>query len=198
MALSASVLAGLIQANLVAFGARGSNLTVFCNAVAAGIVESIVGAEFGTSDVGTVPGFGSGIGTGITGLSASTMESIALSFMPTTGSNAANLMNAIMNAVVTHLGEAADLTSDDSPVFMGVGTIVPGGIGVVESEMASNIDSQLAAVGANGSNRTVLADAIAQGVTQNLVAAGTGTLTITGSATGTPGPGTGGGFGSIS
>lgn len=198
MALSASVLSGLIKTNLQGFGANGSNLTKFCDGVAAGVVMSIVGQSFVTLDVGTVPGNGIGTGIGITALSPSTMESIALAAMSSQGSNAANLMNAIMTGVVTHLSSAASLSSIDVPVFLGTGTIVVGSITVVASAMSSNIKTQLQSQGAQGSNLTNLCDAIADGIVTNILSSGTGILVITGSPTGVPVPGTGSGTGTIS
>lgn len=198
MALSPTVLAGLINSNLTSYGANGSNLTPFCTAVGAGIVMSVVGKAFVTSDVGLVTGIGAGVGTGITGLDSGDMVSIAIAQMVTTGSNAQKLMQAIMNATVTHLGQAS-LVSIDPIVFVGSGSIVVGSIAVIQSEMASNIDSQLASVGAKGSNRTHLANAIAAGIAQEILAAGTGALVITGSPTiPIPVPGAGPGSGTIS
>src|SRR5580700_10329751 len=103
MALSASALSALIKSNLQAVGANGSNLQKFCDAVAAGIVMSIVGQSFTSSDNGLVPGIGTGTGTGITGLMPSSMANMALSAMSSQGSNASKLMNAIMMAVESHL-----------------------------------------------------------------------------------------------
>lgn len=195
--LSASVLGGLIDANLASAGAVGSKRTIFSNAVAAGIVMSIVGKSFTTTDVGLTPSAGTGTGTGITGLSASTMKSLALAVMVSQGSKADPLMNAIMMAVVQHLSSAADLSSIDSPVYLGTGTIDVGSIAVVVSEMSSNILSQLNSAGAAGSKRANLSLAIATGVVNNILAAGTGTLTITGAAPPLPVPGTGTGTGTI-
>ena len=199
MSLSAGALGNLIFSNMQAFGANGSNLHKFTTAVGTGIVTSIVGKSFVTADAGLVEGFGAGSGTGLTGPQPSAMESIALSLMPTKGKNAEKLMNAIMAATVTHLGSAS-LVSTDAPVFLGAGTIIPGSITVVESEMANNIDSQLLASGAKGKNRTILANAIAAGVARQILSAGTGTLTIAGSPLPgkTPTPGSGSGSGTIS
>jgi len=196
MALSASVLANLIETNLQGYGANGSNLSKFCIAVATGIVMSIVGQSFTTLDVGTVPGTGAGTGVGITGLSQSTMVNLALAVMVSRGSNAANLMNAIMMAVVTHLGTAS-LSTIDTPVFLGTGTVVVGSITVVEGAMASNILTQMQGQGAHGSNLSNLCTAIATGIASNILSAGTGTLVITGSPSGVPVPGTGTGVGTI-
>lgn len=198
MALSASILSGLIQSNLVAVGANGSNLSKFCDAVAKGIVESIVGKAFVTADVGTVPGIGTGIGVGILGLSSSTMKSTALSLMHSVGVNADKLMQAIMAATVSHLSSAASLASTDTPVFLGTGTIVIGSITITSVEMSGNIDSELIGVGAKGVNRTELATAIGTGVASNILSSGTGTLVITGTPTGVPVPGSGSGIGVIS
>jgi len=197
MALSAGTLAGLIQSNLESFGANGSNLSKFCNAVASGIVMSIVGKAFVTADAGSVSGSGTGVGVGILGLSASTMESTALSLMSSRGVNASPLMQSIMQAVVSHLSSSASLVSVDSPVFIGTGTIVVGSIAVSASEMSNNIDSQLEAQGAVGSNRTELATDIGTAIVENILSSGTGTLTITGSG-GSPSPGSGSGTGTIS
>ena len=202
MSLSASTLSSLIQSNLQAYGANGKNLQKFCSAVAAGVVESIVGKSFTTSDVGLVPGNGIGTGTGITGLSSSDMKSVALSLMPTKGSNADHLMQAIMDGVVTHLSSAASLSSTDTPVFSGTGTIEAGSIAVVAEQMSSNINSQLEAVGAEGKNVGVLSQAIGTGICTNILSSGSGTLTITGTFTGPtppgPIPGAGSGEGVIS
>jgi hypothetical protein len=198
MALSASILANLIQTNLQNFGAKGNNLTKFCNAIATGVVTSIVGQSFTTLDTGTITGSGTGTGIGITGLSASDMEQIALSLMSSRGSNAANLMNAIMNAVVTHLSNATTLMTIDAPVYLGTGTIVIGSFTITASEMGHNIDSQLALQGAIGSNRTQLANVIAAGIVENILSSGTGTLVITGSGSPPPLSGTGTGIGTLS
>lgn len=197
MALSPSVLASLIQANLAGYGANGSKLGVFCTAVATGIVMSIVGKTFTTIDVGTVPGVGAGSGVGITGLSSALMKSTALGLMSSQGVNAPKLMQAITDAVVAHLSTAT-LSSVNAPVFLGTGTIVPGSIAVIPAEMSGNIDSQLQAAGAQGENRTQLATVIGTGVATNILSFGSGTLVITGSPTGIPVPGAGSGTGTIS
>ena len=198
MALSPSALASLIQSNLQNQGAKGSNLQIFCIAVAAGIIEAIIGAAFTTTDVGLTVGIGVGTGTGITGLVEDDMVTIALNTMTSQGSNARKLMDAIMQAVITELGNAT-LTTADAPVFLGVGTVNSGTIAVIESVMALDIDTQLANVGAKGKNRTNLSKAIAAGVCRQIISNGTGTVIITGSPTiPTPVPGTGVGAGTIS
>lgn len=196
MSLSASALGSLIDANLASAGAIGANRLVFANAVAAGIVMSIVGKSFATIDVGTIPGAGIGSGTGLTGLISGTMTTTAVGLLPTTGVNAMPMMNAIMNAVVSHMS-AASLASTHTPVFAGSGTIVPGSIPVLAPELASNIEAQLTSAGANGSNKAILSAAIAGGVAIGFITA-TGTVTISGSPAGIPVPGGGSGTGVIS
>ena len=198
MALSSSTLASLIQTNLMADGANGSNLQSFCTAVATGIVMSIIGKSFVTADVGLVGGIGAGTGTGIQGLVSLSMKSEGLSLMSSQGVNADGLMKAIMDATVSHLSSSASLSSIDTPVFSGVGTIVVGSIAVVPSEMSQNIDTQLQDVGAIGDNRTNLATAIGTAVANGILSSGTGTLVITGTPLSGPNPGAGSGTGTIS
>lgn len=196
MALSANILATLIQANLAASGANGKNLEKFCTGVATGIVMSIVGKTFTTMDIGTVPGVGTGTGIGLIGLSSSTMKNTALNLMSRQGSNASKLMQAIMDAVISHLS-LATLSSIDTPVYLGTGTIVVGSITVIANEMNDNIDSQLKSQGANGSHRTELATAIGTGIASNILSSGSGILVITGTPSGIPIPGAGTGTGTI-
>lgn len=198
MSLSVSILANLIKTNLQAQGANGSNLSSFCTAIATGIINSIVGVSFTTTDVGMVSNNGTGTGIGITGLSSSSMASTALATMTSQGTNASNLMTAIMSATVSHLSSSANLSSTDFPVYSGTGTIDIGSINVNVSTMSSNIDTQLQSSGANGSNRSNLALSIATGIVNNILSSGTGTLTITGTPPGSPSPGSGTGTGTIS
>jgi hypothetical protein len=199
MPLVPSDLASLMQTELASLGAKGSNLPNFCLGVSTGIIMSIIGKTFTTSDVGTIIGVGAGIGTGIQGLLPASMKSVALSEMPTMGSNADPLMTGVMTATATYLAANATLITVDIPVFAGTGTVNIGSILVIPTEMGNNIDSQLQAVGAQGSNRTILSMAIASGVCSGILTTGTGIVVITGSPTiPTPIPGTGNGTGTIS
>lgn len=197
MALIPSGLSTLIQTNLENQGANGSNLQVFCQAVALGIIESIVGQGFVTNDVGVIPAVGEGIGEGIVGLVGSEMASLALAQMTSVGKNAQPLFQAIMDAVVTYLATAATLTTIDIPVGIGVGTIQIGSITVVPAIMTANIVSALQNAGAKGKNMPNLAMAIATGVCGGISSSGTGTVVIT-IVSGTPAaPGNGQGIGTI-
>jgi hypothetical protein len=196
--LSPTVLSALIKANMISYGANGSNLQKFCDAVASGILAHTIGASFTTNDSGLISNTGTGTGTGITGLSSSTMVSLALADMFRQGVNAPHLMQAIMDATVSHLSSSATLMSTDTEVYSGTGMIVIGSISVTVSQMSSDIDSALLAQGANGSNRTRLAHAIATGIATNILSSGTGTLTITGTPAPPFTPGTDTGTGTIS
>jgi hypothetical protein len=195
--ISGSVLGSLIDSKLNDQQAVGPKRTSFSNAVGNGIIMSIKGKSFASADVGLTAGAGVGVGTGIVGLTQSEMVSIALSVMTSVGPKGKDLMDAIMAATVSHLG-IATLSTVDSPVYQGVGTIVIGSIAVVESEMASNIDAQLASDGAIGPKRANLSQAIAAGVCRQILSNGTGSLVITGGGPPPPIPGTGAGVGTIS
>jgi hypothetical protein len=191
MSLSATILGNLIDSNLSGFGAIGSNRLIFSNAVAAGIILTLVGKSFTTSDSGSTSGSGTGAGIGLTGMNSSIMTSLAIATLPTTGVNASPLMQSIMNAVVSHLGSNATLTSSHSPVYSGSGTIIIGSIPITITEMSGNIDSQLSLAGAAGSNRTVLSTAIATGIVTQILTSATGIVTISGSGSGSSGSGSG-------
>ena len=191
MALSATILGSLIDGELLSQGATGIKRTIFSNAIASGIVTYMKTVSFTTVDVGVGSG-GNGTGTGITGLSSATMVSFALSAMSSTGSKAAPLMAAIMEAVVLHLGQAT-LTSSDPGVGSGSGTITPGNIAVVTSNMAAAIVSALEESGAKGNKRSDLANAIATGICTDILASGVGTVTISGGSGTSPSAGSGNG-----
>lgn len=197
MALSGSVLGSLIDSNLTSAGAVGSNRTIFCNALGNGIVNHIVGSSFTTTDTGTTPGSGTGTGTGIVGLTSSNMVSVAIATMSSTGVNANPLMQAIMDAVVTHLNDAS-LSSTHAPVVIGAGIVDIGSISVTSGGMKSTILTEFSSVGATGSNADNLAEAIATGIVTEILAAGTGNVTIVGSPPPTPVAGVGTGIGVIS
>jgi hypothetical protein len=196
MALSASTLGSLIDSGFAGAGANGKNRSKFSNALATGIVNGIVGKSFQTLDVGLVPGAGTGTGTGLTGLDADGMKQQALAAMKSRGANADKTMGFIMDSTVQHLAEAT-LTSVDTPVFAGTGTIVLGSITVTVADMTQSIVSALKDSGANGRNVQPFANAVATGIAFGMMTA-TGTLVIAGAGSPTPSPGTGSGTGEIS
>lgn len=191
MPLSSITLGSLIDTNLINKRAVGSNRTIFSNAIAKGIVNSIVGSTFTTSDTGTGTG-GTGTGTGITGLNSTVMINNALSTMISTGTNAQPMMDAIMNAVITHLGSAT-LTTVNPAVGNGTGTVNIGTFSTNILNMKTNIQTELENIGAVGVNRSNLSLSIATGIVNELLASGTGTVTISGGVGGgsTSGTGTG-------
>lgn len=190
-------LADLIEGKLKKYGNGGSNRKKFCIAVATGIVMSIVGKPFATQDIGAVAGAGQGNGMGIKGLQYDAMTSLALQTMPTRGENAKKLMDAIMEATKEHLEAKATLKSVHAPVFVGTGKVVAGSILVLIPEMAKNIDDQLMAGGAEGTNRMPLSLAVSTGVCTEIIKNGTGQVIIIGSPAGIPAPGGGVGVGVI-
>jgi hypothetical protein len=197
MNLSADALADMIQANLKKHGDGGANQKKFCQALATGIVMTIVGKPFITQDVGTVAGPGVGNGTGIKTLMYDDMTQLALAMMPTKGENARKCFDAINMAVVDHLKSSATLKSTHAPVAIGVGTIMHIA-SILAPEMAKNIDDQLKVKGANGSNRTIFSLCVATGICTDILKNSTGQVIIVGSPIGIPAPGAGVGAGVIS
>lgn len=195
MSLSATVLGGLIDANLAGDGAIGPNRTSFSYAVARGIVNHFVGKNFQTSDSGNGLG-GTGSGIGILALNSSNMATIAYNSMTSHGPKANSFWNAIMSAVVTHLQGATQLTTTNPDVGVGTGIVIVGSFTVNVPGLQASIDAELVGDGANGYNRPNFSYACANGIVTDVLAAGTGTVTISGPAI--P-PGTSGtGFGTIS
>jgi hypothetical protein len=199
MALVPSAFAQIIQTQLMAVGAQGSNMLPFCTAVATGIINSVKGKSFQTLDVGTVPGIGKGTGTGILGLMPNDMAQIGLAMAPSmAGSNAMPMMLAVMNATQEYFAAAASLSSTDTPVFLGSGTMITGTLMVDMDDMTSNLKSAFTDAGAKGKNMPTVCMAISAGVTFGLLTMATGALVIVGTATGTPVPGGGSGMGEVS
>lgn len=196
MSLSDSALSSLIEGNLAKYGKGGVNRKKFCDALAKGIVMTIVGKPFITQDIGTVAGPGVGNGTGIKTLQYSDMTQIALSMMPSKGANAQKFYDAINMAVVTHLQQAS-LKSTHAPVALGVGTIMHIS-SILAPEMLNNIDQQLQANGAKGVNRKVFCLCVSTGICTDILQNSTGQVIIIGSPIGIPAPGAGVGAGVIS
>lgn len=196
MSLSDSALSSLIEKNLSKYGNGGVNRKKFCDAVAKGIVMTIVGKPFITQDVGTVAGPGVGNGTGIQTLQYADMTQIALSMMPSKGENAQKFYDAINMAVVDHL-KTASLKSTHTPVAIGVGTIMHIS-SILAPEMMNNIDQQLQANGAKGVNRKIFCLCVATGICTDILQNSTGQVIIIGSPIGIPAPGAGVGAGVIS
>lgn len=192
MALSGSVLGGLISGNLASDGASGPKRDSASDAIATGIVNEIVGSSFQTTDTGQGSG-GSGTGTGLTGMSASTMASVATGNMSSTGPKGAGAMLAIMQAVVQHLASAS-LASTNPSVGQGSATIVAGSISTTRAALKGAIKAALQGDGASGPELDNFSDSIALGVYTGLQQA-TGSLVISGPS---GDPSSGSGTGTIS
>lgn len=206
MALSGSALSGLIQVQLAGKGFTGVQLTPFANALGNGIVTATTGVlMFTTADTGTIPGTGSGSGTGVIGLNMANIS--ALAFTTGQGFWAANqnngpgvkwqdLCDAVAAAVVAHFSSAATLTSTHAPVFSGVGTVVSYS-GVAIPVMKAAIVAAAPPTWA-AAKMPELAEAIATGVVTELLShAPASTVTISGSPSGIPVPGAGSGSGVV-
>jgi len=197
MALSVSVLDGLLQTNLQSrlapynFGVPGISFTDFTHAVAFGIVTNIVGSTFITVDTGSVAGSGVGAGVGIVGLNQAALSSLIYancsSLWGTTGVRLQDFTDAIAQSVVTHL-LAATLTSTHSPVYAGTGVVSFALSSMNQSAMASSIQN---ANTFNGPLWSRWCTAIANGVVSHIKSVGTGIVTITGSGSGGSGSGSG-------
>lgn len=206
MALSGSALSGLIQAQLAGKGFTGVQLTPFANALGNGIVNGTTGLlMFTTADVGTIPGTGSGSGTGVIGLNMANIANLAFAtgqgFWAADQNNGPgikwqDLCDAVATAVVAHFSSAATLTSTHAPVFSGVGTVVAYS-GVTVPVMKAAIVA--AAPGSWAAwKMPELAEAIATGVVTELLShAPASTVTISGSPSGIPVPGAGSGSGVV-
>jgi hypothetical protein len=184
---------------LTGIGLLGSKLHEFTDAVGLGSASHVVGKTFVTVDVGTVPGAGVGTGTGITGLSASTISStiysMAVLSFGQAGSRLKDTCDQIAAACVAQMA-LATLATVDSPVYLGGGTITPGTIAVIPAVWGATIQSQ--APNFLGSQWPNFAAAIGTGMGENVQSSGTGSLVIVGSPSGAPVPGGGAGGGTIS
>lgn len=204
MPLSGPGLASEIQTALTPY--NGTQFAPFCTAIGMGIVLATSGMlTFTTADVGTVPGVGAGVGTGITGLVSANIQTQMYnkgqSFWASLqtggpGTEWMNICTKIALVVKTHFAMNATLTSAHAPVFLGVGTVLSYA-GVTIPAMKAAIVAQ--APGAWAAARfPELAEAVATGVVLELTThSPTDTVTITGSPTGIPVPGAGSGAGIV-
>ena len=196
--LSASHMAQTLYGLRSARGNTGSKLQDFCDAVAAGIVQSVQGKPFQTVDTGSVPGTGAGSGVGVilaSGLVSSALFSASTAAFGGSGPELIGLCDDIESALISEMA-LSTLTSSHAPVFVGTGTITPGSIPVTAVEVSGNVSSQGAAKGLLGAQFPAFANAIGTGVQAPFPSAG-GSVTITGTPTGTPAPGAGVGQGTI-
>jgi len=182
-------------------GLGGANLIDFTDAVGLGSQTHAVGKSFTTTDAGTVPGTGAGIGVGITGLVGATISSLvfglAVVFFGQAGANLIDITDSIGDICAAQMA-LADLLSTHGPVFVGTGIVDVGSVGVIPAGWGTDIDSQGAILGLVGASWPDLANAIGQGQGTHVIAAGSGSVVITGSPSGAPVPGVGVGAGTMS
>lgn len=197
--VSGSFWSSTLYASLSSFGFIGSQLQNFTNIVGNGSALSVIGTPFTTVDVGTVPGVGSGTGIGVIGFTGGQVSteifSLATGF-GFLGSKLFDVCDACGQAESAALA-LATLTSVDSPVYLGVGTITPGSILVVGPAWAAEIQSMGTEENFMGSKWPDFSSALGNGQALPVLMTGTGVLTITGTPTGTPAPGSGSGVGVI-
>jgi hypothetical protein len=199
MALTGTLMFSTMMGKLAAAGMAGPQLPSFCNAVASGSVLSVIGKPFNTVDVGLIPGIGVGIGVGILGIAAPLVMAQIIAAgagLGLLGPQFPTVADAIATGLVAEAA-LATLSSFHTPVFLGVGTIIPGSILVVAPEWASNVQALGTASGFLGGSWPSMCQAIGIGCTAGFPTA-TGIVVIAGSPTFIPVPGGGAGFGFIS
>jgi len=196
--ISGSNWSSTLQASLAGKGFVGSRLSDFTDAVGNGGFIHVTGKPFATTDTGTIPGNGVGVGAGVTGLIGATISTLifalATGFFGQSGSKLLDVTDSVGDAAVTELA-LAQLNSTHTPVFSGAGIVDVGSIAVVPSGWGTAIDA--AAPSFLGSEWTNFADAVGQGQGTHVLAAGTGAVVITGSPTGPTVPGAGTGVGVV-
>ena len=198
MSLVAPTWSAALFADLAGKGFVGSRLMDFTDAVANGSVIHVVGKSFTTTDVGTVPGAGTGSGTGITSILeaivASTIFSTSSGSFGSFGSRLQDVADSVATILVAQM-LTATLTSVHAPVFAGVGTVDAGSIPVVGPVWGLAIkDAAPTFLGTEWPN---FSNAIGVGCAAGFAAA-TGSVTIVGSPSGSPSGGGGVGSGTIS
>ena len=201
MPLVGSSWSSTLQGILAGKGFTGSRLSDFTDAIGNGSVNYLIGKGFTTSDVGTTPGAGAGIGTGISGFSVGSISSNiyakAVSYFGTSGSKLLDICDSLETTFISEMANAT-LTSTHAPVYLGSGVVDIGSIAVVGSAWGSSIESEGSGSGFIGNKWPDFALAIGEGQAEETVNQGTGTVTITGGGTPPPVPGTGTGSGVLS
>lgn len=188
MPLLGPSMAATIQGSLAGKGYVGANLASFCLAIGNGSVMSLVGRGFDTIDTGASSGSGVGVGVGLLGVSGSfvskQIQAAYLFEFGSMGKSLPDIADAIGQALELELKKAT-LTSQHTPVYAGVGMIIPGSINVVAGAWADNIKS--AGPTFQGADWPRLCKVIAQGCVAGMKLA-TGQVSITGSGSMPPVP----------
>jgi len=179
-------------------GMVGARLIDLANACGTGLQMSVVGKTFATTDVGTIPGVGTGIGVGLT-IPAAIVANTAFAAAVANGllgAKTLDICTAFGNALAAEAAKIS-LASSHNPVFLGTGTLIPGSIPILDIEIANNITMLGLSYGFVGASWPMLPQALAKGAAAGFAAA-IGSVTISGAFTGPvpPGPIPGVGVGS--
>lgn len=206
MALSGPGLASEIETALQGITWNGVQLNAFSQAIGLGVVTPVSGLlTFTTTDNGTVPGSGTGTGSGITGLDVTNIADLMFdtgqTFWAPSQNNGPGVQwrlfcDTVSQTIVDHFANNAELTSTHSPVFVGTGDVTAYA-GVLPPVMAASIVSFAPPTWA-AARFPELAQAVALGVmTEILTHSPADSVTIVGSPSGTPVPGAGTGTGIV-
>jgi hypothetical protein len=200
MSLNASRFSASIRSYIVAnVGSEGSQMQNFCDSVANGSINHILGKAFTTTDTGMITGAGAGMGTGITGLVKADVSDLiyneAESLFGQAGPKLREFCDGLAEALIDELGQAT-LTSSHTPVFTGSGQVDVGSIAVDPTTWGAMIYAEGLGKQMLGSQWQNFANAIGKGFADSVLNAGTGTVTISGSPVTPPPPTPGAGVGS--
>lgn len=180
MALSIASFSSALETEIKTKVAGGSSLSVFTNAVATGVINTTIGL---TGQITTPAGVGTSSGTGITGLTGSSISgdivSTGSSLFGQAGVSLADMGDAIGAVVVAQFSANVDLTSNAN------GDCTFASFLVAITSMTSAI--QAAAGGFSGPQWGNFATAIATGICNDIGNNGVGSL----SGAGGGGPGSG-------
>lgn len=199
MAIVGSKIANTLYGFLSAKGMVGPKLMSFCQTFGNGSQMSIVGKAFTTTDAGSIPGAGVGVGTGITGLVASAIQGSIVSHGTSKnfkGPKFPDFAEAIGKTIETEMAQAT-LSSTHTPVFVGAGTVDKGSYTVTDSEWAGNIQTLGSAAGFLGPKWPDFCEVVGKGIVLGGFKNATGAVTISGTFAGPvpPGPVPGAGVG---
>lgn len=196
-----------LYGRLTTLGLIGTRLMDFTDAVGKGSVNHVVGKPFVTTDTGLTIGAGVGTGVGLSGFAApdiaTSIFTLAFGAFGYFGIRLQDICDAIGQSCVAQMA-LATLTSTHTPVFLGVGIVNPGSVGVTQSGWGSSVQSEGNDVGFIGSRWPDFASAIGAGQGIHVGADATGSVAITGVWSGLPPlppggtPGVGVGAGTIS
>ena len=185
----------------------GSRLMDLTDAVGLGSETHVVGKPFATVDTGLIPGAGPspGTGVGVIGLigaqASSSCFARCVQAFGQAGEFLQDFCDSLGDALVSQMA-LATLTSQHTPVFSGSGVITPGSIGVVGVDWGASIETEGVGLQFQGQFWGDFADAMGQGMADEVLALGTGNVTISGSFGGStppgPLPGAGAGTGNLS